>query len=186
MAPGERSVRAGVVAGALDVVAVVVFVAIGRASHDHGETATGLVDTAWPFLAGLAVGWTVTRAWNRPFALIPTGLGVWLSCVAAGMVLRVLAGQGTAVAFVAVALSFLGLELLGWRALFSFGTGVRQARREGRPSSRRRGNVHRVGRIRASGRTKPIIGSKSRRSGLSIGTRNAPLEQFLVTLFRFS
>ena len=31
------------------------------------------------------------------------------------MVLRVVAGQGTAVAFIVVALAFLGLFLLGWR-----------------------------------------------------------------------
>jgi hypothetical protein len=32
-------------------------------------------------------------------------------------VLRVVAGQGTAVAFVLVALAFLGLFLLGWRVV---------------------------------------------------------------------
>ena len=33
------------------------------------------------------------------------------------MLLRVLAGQGTAPAFIGVALAFLGLFLLGWRAM---------------------------------------------------------------------
>ena len=47
---------------------------------------------------------------------MPTGVVVWLSTVAIGMTLRVIAGQGTAVAFIAVALGFLGLFLLGWRA----------------------------------------------------------------------
>jgi hypothetical protein len=126
---GRRSTRLDALSGVLDVVAVVVFVAIGRASHDHGETATGLAATAWPFLAGLGVGWIVTRAWRQPLDLVPTGVGVWLSCVAVGMVLRVLAGQGTAVAFVAVALGFLGLELLGWRALVRIGAGLRGDRR---------------------------------------------------------
>jgi hypothetical protein len=42
---------------------------------------------------------------------------VWLCTVAIGMVLRVIAGQGTAVAFTGVALAFLGLFLLGWRLL---------------------------------------------------------------------
>jgi FtsH-binding integral membrane protein len=37
--------------------------------------------------------------------------------VTVGMVFRVIAGQGTAVAFVIVALAFLGLALLGWRAV---------------------------------------------------------------------
>jgi hypothetical protein len=106
-----------VAAAALDVVAVVVFVAIGRASHAHGDGASGILSTSWPFLAGVAVGWIVARAWRRPLDLVPTALMVWLACVGLGMVLRVVAGQGTAVAFIAVALGFLGLELLGWRVL---------------------------------------------------------------------
>jgi len=36
------------------------------------------------------------------------------------MALRVAAGQGTAVAFVLVALAFLGLFLLGWRLVARF------------------------------------------------------------------
>jgi hypothetical protein len=39
--------------------------------------------------------------------------------VALGMILRVVSGQGTAVAFIVVALAFLGLFLLGWRLLSS-------------------------------------------------------------------
>ncbi len=117
------------VAGLLDVAAVLVFVAIGRTSHDHGVSAAGLASTAWPFLAGLAVGWGVARAWGRPFEIAPTAVIVWITCVAVGMVLRVVAGQGTAVAFILVALAFLALELLGWRALAGVGTRVRQGRR---------------------------------------------------------
>jgi hypothetical protein len=37
--------------------------------------------------------------------------------VVVGMVLRIIAGQGTAVAFVVVALCFLGLFFEGWRAV---------------------------------------------------------------------
>jgi hypothetical protein len=46
---------------------------------------------------------------------VPAGIGAWLGTVAVGMVLRVVSGQGTAFAFVLVALGFLGLFLLGWR-----------------------------------------------------------------------
>jgi hypothetical protein len=102
-------------AGALDVAVVLVFVAIGRTSHADGVTVPGLATTSWPFLAGLATGWAAARAWRRPDALVPTGVVVWLACVAVGMALRVAAGQGTAPAFVAVALCFLALGLLGWR-----------------------------------------------------------------------
>ena len=101
----------------LDLCCVRAFVAIGRASHSEGDALAGLARTAWPFLAGLAIGWLVTRAWRRPGALVPTGVDVWISTVALGMVLRVVSGQGTAAAFVAVALVFLGLFLLGWRLI---------------------------------------------------------------------
>lgn len=100
---------------AADVCCVLVFVVIGRANHHTGETLAGVASTGWPFLAGLAAGELATRAWRRPLALIPSGVGVWLGTVAGGQLLRVVAGQGTAVAFIIVSLLFLGLFLLGWR-----------------------------------------------------------------------
>ncbi len=109
-----RSARVAVL---LDVCCVLVFVIIGRASHTKGETLGGIASTAWPFLAGLALGWILSRAWRRPLTLRPAGVVVWLVTVALGMVLRVVSGQGTAVAFIIVALAFLGLFLLGWRLL---------------------------------------------------------------------
>lgn len=99
----------------LDCCCVLVFVIIGRASH--GEGLAGIASTAWPFLAGLAGGWLAARAWRQPFRLWPAGVGAWLGAVALGMALRVVSGQGTALAFTGVALAFLGLFLLGWRLL---------------------------------------------------------------------
>jgi hypothetical protein len=94
---------------------VLVFVLIGRASHHAGQSIAGAMGTAWPFLAGLAIGEAATRAWRRPAALLPTGAGVWLASVGFGQLLRVASGQGTDVAFVIVSAVFLGLFLLGWR-----------------------------------------------------------------------
>jgi hypothetical protein len=107
---------------AIDVCCVLVFVIIGRASHTKGETLAGIASTAWPFLAGLAGGWLVTaglagRAWRQPSRLWPAGVGAWLGTVVLGMVFRVVSGQGTAPAFIGVALAFLGLFMLGWRLL---------------------------------------------------------------------
>jgi len=99
----------------LDCCCVLAFVIIGRASHAKGESLAGIASTAWPFLAGLAIGWLAARAWRRPLGLAPAGVGAWLGAVALGMVLRGVSGQGTAAAFVGVALAFLGLFLLGWR-----------------------------------------------------------------------
>ncbi|MDA8283318.1 MAG: DUF3054 domain-containing protein [Actinomycetota bacterium] len=102
-----------------DAVSVVVFVAIGRDAHHHVVGVAGIASTAWPFLAGVAVGWAATAAvaarGRRRLGLVSAGLVVWPVTVAVGMVLRVMAGQGTEAAFVAVALAFVGLFLLGWR-----------------------------------------------------------------------
>jgi hypothetical protein len=107
--------RSVFVATLADVCCVVAFVAIGRLTHHDGDSAAGIWDTAWPFLAGLAIGLVVVRFWRRPTAIRPAGIGAWLGAAAAGMAIRVAAGQGTALAFIAVALAFLGLFLLGWR-----------------------------------------------------------------------
>lgn len=109
-APSQAWMAAG-----LDVVCIVVFVAIGRSSHTEGVTVSGMASTSWPFLVGAAVGWVVGQVWRRPRSLVPAALAVWLGTVAVGMVLRVLAGQGTAVTFIAVALGFLGAAFFGWR-----------------------------------------------------------------------
>ena len=101
----------------LDIACVLIFVIIGRASHTKGESLAGIASTSWPFLAGLGVGWLAARGWRRPLAIRPEGLAIWLCTVALGMILRVVSGQGTAVAFIAVALAFLALFLLGWRLL---------------------------------------------------------------------
>jgi hypothetical protein len=108
--------RSRVNAALLDVGCVLAFVIIGRASHTKGESLAGIASTAWPFLTGLAAGWIATRAWRNPLTLVPAGLGAWLGTVAVGMILRVVSGQGTAFAFICVALAFLALFLLGWRA----------------------------------------------------------------------
>ena len=46
---------------------------------------------------------------------VPAGIAAWLGAAAAGMILRVIAGQGTALPFIVVALVFLGLFVVGWR-----------------------------------------------------------------------
>ena len=101
----------------VDVVVLLVFAAIGRGSHAESLDAAGVLQTAWPFVAGAAVGWLVARAWRRPLALWPTGVSTWLGALVVGMLLRRLVGEGTAWDFVAVATGFLAVFLLGWRLL---------------------------------------------------------------------
>jgi hypothetical protein len=112
MRAGTTAVAA---AAAADACCVLVFVAIGRHTHGYGDSPAGIWHTAWPFLAGLAAGLAAVRAWRRPLAVRPAGLGALIGAAWVGMVIRVLAGQGTAAAFIAVATAFLALFLLGWR-----------------------------------------------------------------------
>jgi hypothetical protein len=98
-----------------DLGCVLLFVVIGRANHHAGGGLAGLWDTTWPFATGTAVGLTATRYWRRPQAIVPVGVVVWLCTVGIGMLLRVVSGQGTAFAFILVALAFLGLFQIGWR-----------------------------------------------------------------------
>ncbi|HUE31531.1 MAG TPA: DUF3054 domain-containing protein [Mycobacterium sp.] len=100
----------------VDVIGVLVFCAVGRRSHDEGLSITGVATTAWPFLAGTVLGWLASRAWQRPTAVVPTGVVVWLCTVAVGMVLRKASSAGVAASFVLVAASVTAVLLLGWRA----------------------------------------------------------------------
>ncbi|GAA1901462.1 DUF3054 domain-containing protein [Lapillicoccus jejuensis] len=106
------------VAALLDVVVVLVFAAVGRASHGEQDAVTGVLAVAWPFLAGAAVGWAVARLRGRwPLDVRCDGVLVWASTLVLGMLLRVVSGAGTAPSFVVVAGLFLALTLLGWRLL---------------------------------------------------------------------
>jgi len=131
-----HSGRTGAVVAAalLDVLSVVAFVGIGRSVHDVGVSVVGMVHTSWPFLGGLVIGWLLGRAWTRPGAIWPAGVAAWLGAALVGMALRVLAGQGTAAAFLGVTAGFLGATMLGWRVVVWL-VGLRAGRRMpvGRP-----------------------------------------------------
>lgn len=102
---------------ALDAALVVAFAAVGRRSHEEAGGAGAVLEVAAPFLVGLVAGWAITRAWRAPRAP-ETGVGIALTTVAVGMVIRALAtDRGTALAFVVVALLVLGGALVGWRIL---------------------------------------------------------------------
>jgi hypothetical protein len=99
----------------LDLLSVIVFVVIGRRSHDEGSAVAGALATAAPFLIGLGAAWLIVRAWRWPFALL-TGLLIWPITLLIGMMCRKLIfGRDTPVSFVIVATIFLGLCFVGWR-----------------------------------------------------------------------
>jgi hypothetical protein len=111
----------------IDVVCVLVFCAVGRRNHDEGINVAGIATTAWPFLAGTALGWLASQAWRRPTAVIPTGVVVWLCTVAVGMLLRKTTSAGVAPSFVVVASAVTALLLLGWRAAIVLASRCRSA-----------------------------------------------------------
>jgi hypothetical protein len=99
----------------LDVVSVLLFVILGRGTHDEEGTIEGFVVTAAPFLIALSLGWLLTRAWRAP-ASLPVGGGVLVTTIVTGMLLRrFLFDEGTAASFIVVATVFLTACLLGWR-----------------------------------------------------------------------
>jgi hypothetical protein len=102
-----------------DLVVVIIFVAIGRSVHTDGRSVTGLVSTSWPFVIGLGLGSLGRRSRAETTPTVARGIPTVIITVTVGMVLRVLSGQGTALAFIGVALGFLGLGMLGWRAVLS-------------------------------------------------------------------
>ena len=99
-----------------DAVLVLVFVLIGRASHDENPV-LGALTTYWPFLVALGAGWIASLGWRAPLSIVRTGLPVWAITVALGMVLRVVADQGVQLSFVIVTSIVLAVFLLGWRAI---------------------------------------------------------------------
>lgn len=105
-----------VVAAVVDVVAVVLFVVLGRSSHhESGSAITGTLKVVAPFLLAVALGWLAARAWRSPMS--PTvGIVIWLVTAAGGMFLRrVVFQRSTALAFVIVGSVFTLLFLVGWR-----------------------------------------------------------------------
>lgn len=116
--PSAPHPSAGLVAATAlaDAVAVAAFTAIGRSSHAEAGSLVGLASTTWPFLVGAGAGWLAGRVWRAPLG-VRRASAVWGGAVAVGMVLRVAAGQGTALSFTVVTAVVLGAFLLGWRAV---------------------------------------------------------------------
>jgi hypothetical protein len=107
------------VAMAFDFAVILLFVAIGRHSHEHGITFKGIVSTLWPFGVGLIIGWIYLGLTHRNFLAHKSGFYLVLLVVTVGMFLRVISGQGIALSFVLVASLLLTLLLVGWRIIFN-------------------------------------------------------------------
>lgn len=100
-----------------DVVLVAAFTVIGHLTHGGAMETGAFVQTAWPFLAGLAAAWVLTAAWRAPLAPLATGAGVWGVTILVGLMIRAGIGEGTAGAFILVAGLLNFATLVGWRVL---------------------------------------------------------------------
>ncbi|MDO5677109.1 MAG: DUF3054 domain-containing protein [Propionibacteriaceae bacterium] len=100
----------------VDLVCVVIFAIIGRASH--GLDPAGVLSTAWPFLVACVVAWVAIVLVKLEGFGWREALIVWLVTVIGGMALRLLSGDTAAWAFVIVATLTLALAFFGWRIIY--------------------------------------------------------------------
>ncbi len=116
-----------------DVVAIVLFAVLGRRNHHEVSTVTGVLVVAWPFLAGWAIACFATRLDRRPRSAAGA-LRALLVAMPIALLLRVATDRGIAPAFIAVAVVFLGVVLVGRRGLLA-AVGAGRQRRASRPST---------------------------------------------------
>lgn len=112
---------------AVDLVLVVVFAIVGRASHAEALTLGGIAQTGWPFLAACLLGWLVVSLLDDTGYGPRAALVIWLVTVLAGMGLRIVAGDTAQLAFVLVATLFLFSAFFGWRLVVRLVRGRREA-----------------------------------------------------------
>lgn len=111
-------VRSRVLAFLLDVTSVLIFVALGRRTHDAGSGVIGYLEVAAPFVLALVVVWLVVLLWKREPRSFAVGAIVAAVTWLLGLLLRAMVlDGGTATAFVIVAGLFLFATMLGWRTL---------------------------------------------------------------------
>ena len=101
---------------AIDLVLVVVFAVVGRASHGEALSLDGLLVTGWPFLLGCLIGSVLASVVLR-LSWLREGLLVWAITVVLGMLLRGITGGGMAIGFLIVATIVLAVFLIGWRMI---------------------------------------------------------------------
>jgi hypothetical protein len=108
-----------VLAALVDAAIVVVFVLVGRRTHQQGNDLLATLGALWPFLLALTVGWWVSGARRAP-THVGRAVVIWGVTISLGMVLRaVVMGHGTATAFVLVAAGFTAAGIIGWRLIAS-------------------------------------------------------------------
>lgn len=101
----------------IDLVLVLIFSILGRASHSEALTPAGVAATAWPFLVACLFAWVVVSLLDDDGYGARAALVVWLVTVLGGLGLRILGGDTAAWPFVLVATGSLALLFSSWRML---------------------------------------------------------------------
>ncbi len=99
----------------IDLILVIGFAVVGRASHSEGLSLFGIAQTGWPFFVACAAGWIVVSLLEDSGYGPRSALVIWLVTVLAGMGLRIAAGDTAEPAFVLVATAILFSAFFGWR-----------------------------------------------------------------------
>jgi len=103
-----------------DLLCVLVMAIIGTNNHETDTGISGILFVAAPFLIATTLARVFMRLTKKDETTVTDGVTVVLFTVAIGMILRRFAfDRGTATAFVIVATVFLGITMLGWRALMA-------------------------------------------------------------------
>jgi Protein of unknown function (DUF3054) len=110
------SSRIAALALAADVVAVVVFAAIGRSSHGESGDILGLIGTAAPFLIGLGAAWATPIVRSEPTRWVAGGVAL-AGTVVVGLMVRAGFTGWPPLIFTVITLVSLAVLMLGWRAL---------------------------------------------------------------------
>lgn len=101
---------------AADLVAVVVFAAVGRLNHAEAGDLWGLAATAAPFAVGAVAAWATPYVRADPPGL-RAGAAVLAGTVVVGLALRAGFTGRLPLSFAIVTTLSLAVLLLGWRAL---------------------------------------------------------------------
>ena len=120
-----------------DLLALLLFVVMGRSSHDEGNPVPGILGTAWPFI----VAWLTVAPVMGAFRQHP-GAGVaavarvtvisWLTALPVAALLRAIAlGRVSPWTFYLVTLIVAGVLLLVWRSVVAYVERRRVARPAG-------------------------------------------------------
>ncbi|MBP2370065.1 DUF3054 domain-containing protein [Pseudonocardia parietis] len=112
---------------AADLVAVVVFAAVGRTSHAESGSLSGLLGTALPFLVGIAVAWATPWVRAQPVS-VRAGAVVLVLTAGVGLALRWGFLGRLPLSFAIVTVVALAVLLLGWRGIAAGAARVHAAR----------------------------------------------------------